>query len=744
MALLRADFDYGDMIRWMGGEYTGAHRDWSSFDKLVADYRDAPGLSSSPPIDPDRVLRSVHEGVPLAGTFSSKRSDFLLRLRCDNHPPLQAVLSDVRAAFGKEEAMSYHLHFPRWVANFIPGLMLSPISWVVRKDKGRLVIDGSSSIHPNGDTGAPNSCIPKPSAPDTDPDQCPPVHFGDALDRHLHHVYNMRIRYPNQDLYQHTDDINAAFRRCLYHPDLAPAFSHVFMELLIIPVGMIFGSRSSPSFWDLIANWRTHLGTTKDCSACHFDIADKVTLEPPSEPAALAAIPPAVADSHNPGIPEELLHRGHIAMFVDDNCVIHIADHLHAALKQSVGSACDVLGAPHEDRRFPALRDDKFEPVATFAVAFLGYCICTRLMTLALPEDKRRYIQHVIDSEWLTQPPPKFFSPKCIATLLGLARHSAKVFPMGDLLSIRLSHTLSDAVRAAGVAATLHKRWWSRRSIRVPACALNDVRLLRNHLHDSSDNKAWSLPIGFCVPRDPTCVALSDAAYTGMGGWSPHLQFFWRIERAELASLGFPMKWVKDNESEPSPHDNTGLHINPLEFIALIINLWMSMHFLRQHPTPPGGHILLLRADNTTALSWMRHAARARSTPVRNLAFFAHALFLRFKASHSIRLLHNHIAGKSNEEADAVSRPELYPTLDSAMSRFPALQSCRHYLVPCSLLRLLGRLITAPKIAEASAEQMTKLIRLAPRTSPTGCTALASQPGTCKPSKRGRRTRSSG
>ena len=30
VALLRFNFNYGDFIRWLGGEYTGAHQDWDA------------------------------------------------------------------------------------------------------------------------------------------------------------------------------------------------------------------------------------------------------------------------------------------------------------------------------------------------------------------------------------------------------------------------------------------------------------------------------------------------------------------------------------------------------------------------------------------------------------------------------------------------------------------------------------------------------------------------------------------
>jgi hypothetical protein len=165
------------------------------------------------------------------------------------------VSGDVRIKFAAEESMSFHLVFPKFVALFLPGLMLSPISWLFRKNKGRLIIDASSPLGPE-DSGAPNSHIP-PNGGDAGRElENPPVFYGNALKRHLSAVWNMRISHPDEDLLQHTDDIDSAFRRVLYHPILAPVFAYVFQEFLIVPVGNIFGSRSAPSWFTTIAELR--------------------------------------------------------------------------------------------------------------------------------------------------------------------------------------------------------------------------------------------------------------------------------------------------------------------------------------------------------------------------------------------------------------------------------------------------------------------------------------------------------
>jgi hypothetical protein len=122
----------------------------------------------------------------------------------------------------------------------------------------------------------------------------------------------------------------------------------------------------------------------------------------------------------------------------------------------------------------------------------------------------------------------------------------------------------------------------------------------------------------------PTVTLLSDASYGGIGGWSRQLGFLWRITRDELIACGIHMR-LTDSEGEaltrrPSPADTDGIHINLLEFIAIIINVWLALSWVRSAPTPPGGHIIAILADNTSALFWLRYAAQSRRLPIQHIA----------------------------------------------------------------------------------------------------------------------------
>jgi hypothetical protein len=70
------------------------------------------------------------------------------------------------------------------------------------------------------------------------------------------------------------------------------------------------------------------------------------------------------------------------------------------------------------------------------------------------------------------------------------------------------------------------------------------------------------------VDREPTGRVISDAAYEGLGGWSPEYRFKWRLNRDDLIYAGFHMKLLEESAIEPAV-DASGIHINVLEFVAI-------------------------------------------------------------------------------------------------------------------------------------------------------------------------------
>ena len=430
-------------------------------------------------------------------------------------------------------------------------------------------------------------------------------------------------------------------------------------------------------------------------------------------------------------------NRQHHVMFVDDNICVSIRGRMHDCVRSAVGSAYICFGHPDADRRSSCLVDDKFEMFASHIVEHLGYIIDTRLMRVGWPEDKRQRLHEML-VDWLQN--KKARTPSEISKLLGLVRNGALLTPLGSFLSIRLQWLLTEAIRASGRNAIDDKRWWRFQKVRISAAVYADLRLMLASLEEPSNGAPhiWSRPIALLIRRACTAKLISDAAYSGMGGWSPHFKFMWRLTREDLVACGFNMRAIdKDGEDqkrwckahELSEEDEEMLHINPLEFIAIILDLWLGIYFIRKDPNKLGGHVIDIVADNTSALSWFRYAARTKRTAVRNLAYFAHGLIILSQTGEIANFASLHLEGKKNKVADALSRPELHPTIASAIEQYSQLQSCQAFLLPYGLLSTIARWISYDEIGASCADEMTKVLSLEPITSPPGANDTTSRRG---------------
>jgi len=240
-------------------------------------------------------VRLATEGVPLAGHFECSFAALKQRERHDNASLTPEAIAHVRKKFTKEEELSYHILFPRFIWAFIPGLFLALIIWVAPKgrpgDYGRLCIDPSTILDNEGnaagtpDDGAANVQLPRTGAEDKE-DENPPVYYGTAFLRFRIWIYNLRVDHPAEDICLSADNITAAFRRILYHPDMAILWATVYQEFLVIPCGMIFGGRNSPYFYMIPSELRAHVASTSDFGPITTDLSESIVLAtPPSPPA---------------------------------------------------------------------------------------------------------------------------------------------------------------------------------------------------------------------------------------------------------------------------------------------------------------------------------------------------------------------------------------------------------------------------------------------------------------------------
>ena len=714
-ALLRFDFRYADFIRWLGGEYTNQFREWEAVIQVTEQSRDKNPVYGAPPVDFDRAISVAISGAPLQGLFTSIFEHVQIREQYDIHSSLKNVQTEVREKFAKEESLSYQISFPRFLWPFIDGLFIAPITFV-QKDpttEGRICPDPSNTISDH-DEGNTNAQIPEAGKPGR-ADENPPVFYGKAFTRHLVWLWNLRISRPQSNILGHVDDISAAYHRVLYHPAMGVTFAQVFQEFLMIPCGLIFGARNSPSWYMLLGELRASLAATGDFGHSTSKLADTLLLEDDAIRKHEAPITRAVADATNTGLCHPLTDFS-FQSFVDDTAVAHYPELIRSAVNRSVLSAYVVFGFPNENRRPPPLYPQKWAPSATTIYRYLGFLIDTRRMVVIWPVEKRQQLARWITEIWLN-PTKHSSTPTQASQLIGLVRHAAKICPLGILLANRLQYDLNDLVSQAPSNDVKH--WWTNTQWKISRAIRADLRMLLSLLDDNFYHPAWNRHIGLLIPREPNAVPMSDASYEGIGGFCRSLHFMWRVDSHTLRGCGWPIPFNTGKYDKIDFSHNT--HINILEFLAIIVNMWMLLKTLGKQPyksrysNADGTQLIaLFLADNTTALSWLQHPDRVKRVGNRNLVRFLTSMVLHRDFPLQISSLH--IPGVQNVEADALSRFTNNPSWVSLINDVSLdLRLMTAYQVPQSLLTFLWSLSSRKQIVDISESEMTQLWRLEPK-----------------------------
>jgi hypothetical protein len=177
------------------------------------------------------------------------------------------------------------------------------------------------------------------------------------------------------------DDINAAFRRIKYHPDIAPAFAMVLQHMLCIPVGIVFRAGFSPSFFCNTSETRalaataslpffpeimpipalaTALIDVRDLAATASSLLKGVKMISPLMASIRLPDPPSsleyetmrnhlVPDPMHPHLPAVFAHGSHHVTFVDDNMMAAGGEAIMAVINSSILSAYFLYGFPREE-----------------------------------------------------------------------------------------------------------------------------------------------------------------------------------------------------------------------------------------------------------------------------------------------------------------------------------------------------------------------------------------------------------
>ena len=583
-ALLRFNFNYGDLIRWLKGPYTYSHRDWSTLQDCIKVIEKIPPPPGWPRVNLPRAMKVLQQGCPLAGHYHCSFDSVLQRNLHPLSKDLQKEAKSVDERLRKEEKLSYHILLPRFLFRFLFGLHLAlfQVAYKNNDPDPRLCVNPTSTVSKT-DNGNANAQIPDPGAPGRH-EENPPIYYGTAFIRQMVWLWNLRISYPHEDILQLADDVSAAFHRILYDPLMALVFATVWGMYLVIPVGTIFGARNSPSFYMEAGETRSHLaGSWPDATSLPLqDLAEQVVLPPSPTPAEAAAFAQAVADSQHQGIanPHSSNPERRLPSFVDDSCTAHVAWYFRTAINVVVWAARVVFGFPQEDpTRPPCINPFKWIKDAAARVKFLGFLLDTRQMLVIWPLDKRAKLSALILELLSQQSPPhrRGSTPQSIAKILGLLRHGAMVAPLGALQTLRLQFFLNDIVSKAPAHL---RRWWQGIRLVLPRPIVNDLRRLQSTLLSDESDPRRSRLIGLIIPRDPTHISRSDASMNGMGAWSANLPHMWRLSIADLKACAIPTHGRHNQQYHEPKAEQAPAHINILEFF------WHFHRTLASHPFP--------------------------------------------------------------------------------------------------------------------------------------------------------------
>jgi len=433
--ILHYNFHAGSVFRFLKNNHTNAHINPKKL------HNELTGIL--PPHINNYLYRALKVGAPSKINAHSSRKNFLDYLKYGNHKSIDTNLPLVKKALNKEDKHDFVMHFPAWVARFVPNLHLSPEGILIKPNKNdRIVFDASFKI--NYDSHSLNSSW-------THPWEEPPIYYGTALLRHLTRIWNLRVTYADDEILLWDDDVAGAFRLIKYNPEIAQAFSAIVHNTLWIPTGQVFGGNTSAQNFEGLARAREllaeHLSSPQyiNLQITHAKLLNLIKYSTPHHKNTIFT--PAVPDSINKGVLD--INGKHTNskhnMFVDDNVIAEIPSKIRQAQAASAESLFRIAGFPDESiRRSPLSMDKYYAAICSYSKKQLGYLINTRTMYVTFPEEKFLSMIQVLQ-DWHSK--RKSYTIKQAARLAGSLEFFASVSPWIRFLSTSLKHSILLALR---------------------------------------------------------------------------------------------------------------------------------------------------------------------------------------------------------------------------------------------------------------------------------------------------------
>ena len=458
--------------------------------------------------------------------------------------------------------------------------------------------------------------------------------YGHAMSRVLHLIHHLRRRHPGKRILANKFDIDKAYRRL--HTRAGTAAKCIAMWFFddmwkgdpteensvgLVLTRLPFGSSPAPDKFCTVSETVFDLGG--DLLECEeWDPADLPSPYANSIPPPRRLdddIPFGVAEEADVALDESCL--GGVDGYIDDGITVALdtpeTKGLITRAREAVAMALYLIFRPVAKTLEAINRPDILSLRKMLAegglfeiVTFLGWVINTRLLTVALPEDKyiaySKQIRDCLEAERI--------SGEKLKTLIGRLNHVCFVIPDARHFMSRLRHLQTSSADSNSFAT-------------LDDDTRADLRLWLEFLKCAKDG----ISINRIIFRKPTLQSYSDASEFGIGGYSPSTGVAWRYEFSDEEQLAFTL--------------------NCKEYIGVVVDAVIQS----QHDQSPCPYPCYLHwSDSTSAIGWMRKSNfNHDEAPV-------HAAIARFHARHMMEMdachYSQHLPGCDNIVADCLSR----------------------------------------------------------------------------------------
>jgi hypothetical protein len=428
--LFHYNLDLAAVHRKTRGNHVAAH--WTTNPEIILEW--VQGLMDWKNYDHLKCI--LIDGCPSVFNQEATYEQYREMHQYSNHKSVKHNLDKVLLTMNKEDRKDHVLTFPAFLAEFIQDVMLTAQGFIMLPGKNDcLVFDASFLL----------SLLTQPFNHLINMDDEPEIIFGGAWTKYLTWIFNLRIAYPDLEIYLFDDNMTAAFRQPKNHPNVisGKAYQIKKLSLLDLPLGIApvypVGSRSPQRALPFPLSYQKE------------DYLKDVAFAPPPSPGTVFA--KALPNWYNPGamiLADGSYPAAPFPMLVDDCLYAAVGQRwMRHLIRCSIDGLVHVMGGNDPDLRADQPDHVKFfRDKVSHTHCQLGYITNTCTMMVSNPEDKRQALLTDLVHNWGPTSGYQDFTLSEAAKLLCVLVSMCRVCPWGICLFQNLYHVMAQILRS--------------------------------------------------------------------------------------------------------------------------------------------------------------------------------------------------------------------------------------------------------------------------------------------------------